>query len=103
MSISIQFTGNSTSGNWLLPFLLIFGVIWLMVLAAVLQRKDFDAITRLTWVVVIIFVPFLGIILYWAIAPSSQWSPREKIDPSNQLSGTPWENNPAYTAKNKQS
>jgi hypothetical protein len=36
------------------------------------------------------------------IAPSSQWSPKTKIDPANQLSGTPWENNPSYTSKNKQ-
>jgi hypothetical protein len=36
-------------------------IVWLLVLATALSRKDFDPITRLTWVLVIILetaVPF---------------------------------------------
>ena len=104
--INIQL--SSGSGDWLIPVLFIWSVVWLFVLAAVLHRKDFDPITRLTWVVVVIFVPFFGVILYLAIAPSNpKNSPREysfgkkNSDPSNQLSGTPWENDPSFTAKSK--
>jgi hypothetical protein len=103
--INIQLS-NGSFGDWLVPALLIYSLVWLVVLASLLGRADFDPVTKLTWVVVVIFVPFVGILLYWAIAPSSPrwgWSPKEKIDPSNQLSGTPWENNSAYRVKGKES
>lgn len=96
---------NGSSGDWLPAFLLIYGLVWLMVLAQILQRCDLDPVTKLTWVIVVIFVPFFGMLLFWTIAQSNlKNSPREfsnKIDPSNQLSGTPWENNPGYSAKGK--
>jgi hypothetical protein len=44
------------------------------VLATALARKDFDPVTRLTWAVVIILVPFFGVVLYWVVAPKQ---PRE--------------------------
>ena len=99
--INIQLSSSSGhSGDWLIPFLLICGVIWLFVLAAVLYNKDLDPITKLTWVVVVIFVPFFGVFLYW-FRPG-QTIPGQTIDPSKQLSGTPWENNPGYTDKSKE-
>jgi hypothetical protein len=105
--INIQLSSSSGSGDWLIPVLFIWSVVWLLVLATVLQRSDFDPITKLTWVIVVIFVPFFGVILFWAIAPSNpKNSPREyslgkkSSDPS-QLSGTPWENDPGYSAKSK--
>ena len=104
MPINAQLS-NGSSGDWLPAFLLIYGLVWLVVLAQILQCSDLDPVTKLTWVIVVIFVPFFGMLLYWTIAPSnSKNSPREfsnKIDPSNQLSGTPWENNPGYSAKSK--
>jgi len=105
--INIQLS-NGSSGDWLMPFLFIYGLVWLLVLATILLRADLDPVTKLTWVIVVIFVPFLGVILFWAIAPSNpKNSPREyslgkkNNDPSNQLSGTPWENDPGYSAKSK--
>jgi heme/copper-type cytochrome/quinol oxidase subunit 2 len=73
------------------------GLVWLIVLAAILLRTDFDPITKLTWVIVVIFVPVFGLLFYWFLAPSRP--EKEKIDLSNQLSGTPWENNPGHTNK----
>jgi len=96
----IEFHVASTSGqsgDWLLPVLLIWGVIWLFALATLLFREDFDPITKLTWVVVVVFVPFFGVVLY-GIRPKP--APR-KVDPSNALSGTPWENDPGYRAKGR--
>jgi len=81
-----------------LALLLIWGVLWLFSLATVLYSKDFDPVTKLTWVVVVIFVPFFGILLYW----SRPGLAKETIDSSNQLAGTPWENDPNYTTRNKQ-
>jgi hypothetical protein len=93
--INIQLSSPSGSGDWLIPLLLVWSVIWLFVLANVLFRRDFDPMTRLTWVIVVTFVPFFGVILYW-IRPET---PRKSIDPSNQLSGTPWEDDPGYTER----
>jgi len=95
--INIQLSSSSGSGDWIIPAMLIWSVIWLFVLATVLHRKDIDPVTKLTWVVVVIFIPIFGVILYWVIAPSSV----KNIDPNNQLSGTPWENDPVYSAKSK--
>lgn len=39
------------------------------VLSVALGRQDFDPVTRLTWVLVIILVPFFGVPLYWLVAP----------------------------------
>lgn len=94
--INIQL--NSSSGDWLIPLLLIWSVIWLFVLATVLFNKDLDPVTKLTWIIVVIFVPFFGVFLYW-IRPEL---PKKKIDPSNQLSGTPWEDDPGYTELRQQ-
>jgi hypothetical protein len=44
-------------------------LLWVVVLANALARKDFDPVTRVTWVLVIILVPFFGVLLYWVIAP----------------------------------
>jgi membrane protein implicated in regulation of membrane protease activity len=83
-----------------LPYVLpVLFLIWIGNLALLLQRSDFDPITKLTWVIVVVFVPVVGVLLYWFIAPPVvRPSPNRKID-ANQLSGTPWENNPGYTNK----
>ncbi len=71
---------------------------WLVVLGTILRRADLDSVTKLTWIIVVIFVPFFGILLYWFIDPIAS---RREIDPSNQLSGTPWENDSSHTRKGK--
>jgi hypothetical protein len=76
-------------------FLYVF--LWLFVLGAALLRSDLDPVTRLTWVLVILFVPLFGIVLYGLLAPERTTHPPGKIDPSNPLSGTPWETDPGHT------
>ena len=63
----------------LIPLLavVIYGICWLFALGAALTRADFDPITRLTWVVVIIFVPVFGMILYLVLTPRGYLVDRE--------------------------
>jgi len=87
---------NGSSGDWLPAALWIYGLVWLLVLALILRRSDLDPVTKLTWVIVVIFVPFFGMLLFWSIAPSSS---RQEIDSLNERSRTQWENNPAHSGK----
>jgi hypothetical protein len=89
--------GPSASGDWLPIVLPVYLAIWLGNLALVLRRPDYDGITRLTWAIVIIFVPFFGLFLYWFIAPGAR---SRVVDSSNEVAGTPWEQNPDHVAKN---
>jgi hypothetical protein len=103
--VNIPFSGSSP-GDDLLPVLVIYGVLWLLSLARVLLRNDWEPVTKLTWVVVVIFVPVFGILFYWFLAPDSPslfFTPREKkgSDSSHQLSGTPWENDSGHLSKSK--
>jgi hypothetical protein len=84
---------NSGEGSVLLAWI----VVWVITLAMALGRHDLDPVTRLTWVVVIIFVPFFGVLLYAIVAPHREGT--KKIDTRNSLAGTPWEKNPGYTSK----
>jgi hypothetical protein len=88
MNYSLNLGSQGFSGDWLPYVLLIWGAIGLVNLAFALWRSDYDAITKLTWVIVIIFVPFFGVLLYWFIAPERV---RPISTPLNDLSGTPWE------------
>ena len=59
-------------------------LVWLVVLGTSLARKDLDPVTRLTWVLVIIMVPFFGVLLYWILGPKPQVR-TEKIAPSEAI------------------
>ena len=87
MNYSVNLGSQGFSGDWLPYVLLLWGPIWLLNLALVLRRSDYDAITKLTWVIVIIFVPFFGVLLYWFIAPERA---RRGSAPLSDLSGMPW-------------
>ena len=88
---------DSDSASLLLLGGVVWTVIWLFVLATVLSRKDLDSVTRLTWVVVLIFVPFFGVLIYAFSSPTPRKG--KKIDLNNDVAGTPWENNPGFGTK----
>jgi hypothetical protein len=91
-----QFQADGSRGDWLPVFLPIVLVLWLATLWRILHRADFDSITRLTWVVVVIFVPFFGMVMYWCSGVAGRRSSH-----GSDLSGTPWENNPDYKLPRK--
>ncbi|MGG9961296.1 PLDc N-terminal domain-containing protein [Ferruginibacter sp. SUN106] len=49
---------------WGIACLIVF-LLWLIALVSVLQSNFKDSVTKLTWVVVIIFLPVLGSLLYF--------------------------------------
>jgi hypothetical protein len=102
--IQVQFSNGSDGyrGDWLVPVLMVGLVVWLATLSRVLQRSDLDSVTRLTWVIVVIFVPFFGMVLYWCLGPEPAQSERRRsVLDSSQLAGTPWESDSGYTRPKK--
>lgn len=65
-------------GSGEIAFLSICVLVWLLVLATALSRKDLDPVTRLMWVLVIILVPIFGVLLYWFVAPHAARKPHQK-------------------------
>lgn len=55
----------------LLPILLIFGLA-LIALINILKSDFRDSTTKLIWVLVVLFLPFIGPILYFIIAPKDK-------------------------------
>lgn len=97
-SINVQL-GDSSRGDWLPVVLLVVLVLWLDTLWRILHRADFDSVTRLTWVVVVIFVPVFGIVMYWCSRPPTRRT--ERFFNGSDLSGTPWESDPDYKLPKK--
>jgi uncharacterized BrkB/YihY/UPF0761 family membrane protein len=67
----MNYSPNSIS-NAPLGFILLVvvaGLFWLIVLASALSRNDFDPVTKLMWIFVIVAVPVFGALLYLFIAP----------------------------------
>ena len=69
------FDTSPTASSSVLFVFALWTLLWVAVLAVALGRTDFEPVTRLTWVLVIILVPFFGVLLYWAVAPKQ---PRER-------------------------
>ena len=75
--------------------IVVWSIIWLIAIYLILTRKDFDPVTKLLWVVVVIFVPFFGVVFYWVAAPSSS-APVSGMRLGSDVAGTPWEKNPGH-------
>ena len=48
-----------------IPFLFLLG----FTLVALFVRKDMSAWTKLLWALAVLFVPLIGVILYWVVCP----------------------------------
>lgn len=56
-------------------------VAWLVSFWSALSRPDFKPVTRLTWVLVLIFVPCVGLLFYWLLAPRPRSGPEQAPAP----------------------
>jgi hypothetical protein len=54
-------------GRSIILILMVWLIAWTVSLYFALTNRDRDPVTKLMWVLVIILVPILGIIFYWAI------------------------------------
>jgi len=72
----------------------VWTILFLVSLAHALGRNDLDPVSRLTWVVVLIFVPFFGVFLYGL---SSRINRVPHGTPGSEVFGTPWAKNPGFT------
>lgn len=89
-------TSNSDGFPWFLVVL--WMIVWLCVLFRILTRKDFDTPAKILWVMVVIFVPFFGLLLYWLAAPLPvrATSKDRPSDLKSDVAGTPWADNPGF-------
>jgi hypothetical protein len=72
----------------------VVAILWLGTLVDLLRRTDIDPVTRLTWVIVVLFLNLIGAIIYviWGPQGKSVARPAQESD----TSGTPWENDPGH-------
>jgi predicted membrane channel-forming protein YqfA (hemolysin III family) len=95
--MKLQFL-EQASGPLPLWLFVLWGLVWIVVLYCILTREDFDPVTKLLWTVVVIFVPFFGVVLYWIAAPASKFPVSGRsINLESDVSGTPWEGEPNFT------
>jgi hypothetical protein len=85
---------------WLLLVHLLFLTFCLWEL---LSSREIDPVNRLTWVIVLLLLPGIGVILYFCIP----YRGYDRVQPvkltrdqeADNLKGTPWENNPDHVRK----
>lgn len=54
----------------LLVFILLPGILWLWAIIDLVKRNFADSTTKIIWALVIIFIPFVGSILYLVVGRS---------------------------------
>jgi hypothetical protein len=87
---------NANADNFPWGWVFLGGLIWLAVLARILSRQDYDTLTKILWVIVVIFVPIFGVLLYAFLGPDGPSKPY-RIIPGSDVSGTPWADDPNHT------
>jgi len=103
--ITLNFPFNFISPEEILALGVLYLGLFLGVLGNLLTRRDLDPIVRLTWVVVLVFVPVAGVVFYFFFPTDPRTASKKAkrsdslaaTDPANQLRGTPWENDPGHT------
>lgn len=81
-----------------LLLVLVYLLVFFFEMKGLLADENLDPITKLTWTIVLIFVPVLGILLLYIVAPRGKIAKvRLSHTPEDNLKGTPWENDPSHT------
>ncbi len=100
MNVALPYTGSDSSGfpgplGWVIIYhLILFGFLY-----RILTRADLDTMNKILWVIVVVFVPILGMVLYLVTAPAPPPAVRPPRPgyPVRDTQGTPWEANPDHT------
>ena len=98
-NFNIPWETIGASQSLVLEMMAIYGLLWLLTLGLALTRIDLDPVTRLMWVIVLIFVPLCGVALYFILSPRRHLDrrPRQPRGPlDSDVSGTPWEQEPGH-------
>jgi hypothetical protein len=97
--MNIQISPNSFDD--FVAFAVLWIVVWLGFLYRILTRPDFDVMTRILWVIVVVFVPIFGVGLYLVAAPDAvgerRGAKRGAVNLASDVSGTPWETDSGHT------
>jgi hypothetical protein len=97
--MNIQISPNSFDD--FVAFAVLWIVVWLGFLYRILTRADFDVMTRILWVIVVVFVPIFGVGLYLVAAPDAvgerRGAKRGPVNLASDVSGTPWETDSGHT------
>ena len=80
-----------------LGLMVVYQLILFVFLYRILTRSDFDSLNKILWVLVVVFVPLLGFILYLLTAPPVPETMRRRVVAGSDVSGTRWVDNPGYT------
>lgn len=101
ITLNSPFGGAFPASGVIITIAVIYYLIWLLVLGAALLRHDLEPVTRLMWVIVIIFVPVFGILMYAFLAPERRLEQKRDrtINVASPASGTPWEDDPGHTSR----
>jgi hypothetical protein len=70
-NVLLYFGGIGTSEILLLSvFMVVPGILWLWAIIDLVRRNFSDSATKIIWALVIIFIPFVGSILYLVVGRS---------------------------------
>ncbi|SNS60390.1 Phospholipase_D-nuclease N-terminal [Belliella buryatensis] len=72
--MNLMFIGGVSGGVFLILGLLsfIFFVLWVITIVNAVQSNFKDPNMKLIWILIILFGNFLGMVLYWIIAPGQK-------------------------------
>ena len=99
--MNVQYSFGNNPSPWetmMVPLglMVVYQFVLFAFLYRILTRGDFDTLNKILWVLVVVFVPLFGFVLYLTAAPKPV-AKRFRIIPGSDVSGTPWADDPAYT------
>lgn len=81
--MNLLFIGGLSPGSFILILFSIvafaFFVFWIITLVDIVRSNFKDPKMKLIWILIVLFANFLGVIIYWIIAPN------QKINDFNQF------------------
>ncbi|MCH7406010.1 PLDc N-terminal domain-containing protein [Belliella aquatica] len=74
--MNLSFIGGISPGSFILILFSIvafaFFVFWIITLVDIVRSNFKDPNMKLIWILIVLFANFLGVIIYWIIAPNQK-------------------------------